>query len=1439
VCCALTSVYSFSAIAKPLVTGISSGQIDALRRTSRLKKLLALALLTCWSARFAAAIEIDLPLWLDPTATPEPDGTTVLLWRFEDGAPKDASPGRNLGRVTGGVKPAEGRHGGGVRFAGGDQAIELQVLHATHTSVAVDKSVPFICDFWCRVDKAPDGTACLLDLPGENGLRLELSRDLHLRLLTVAGGATKHAGPLPTDTWIHVALLWTSFAMPGAPFSDGVGIELLLNGETAGVATMSGYDPALAEAATPPPAPQGATPELPKPLPGVPYLCLGNSKKRDAGFVGLIDEFRISRGAQGVYPVVTETFAPPAARSGDPVFRESFDADGILRRVKAAEKPVFPRIAPPIVVSDVKATALSAAELSADDEKLLEEFDSEVSRDPKKQKENASLRLASGAAGQALLVQGGAARLDLPTKEPLPQGSLSFCFKTENWGNLAVARGAKYNFRHVHLLTLWGEPPQGGDPVPLCELRVNRAAGRPAIRPEYRRILGQPAAGQRIVPHQWHEVVVSWSDRFPHLSFQSLDGGMLSWGKQAAPELWKTHRPAFVTLGNEFLTAFDELRLDDSPGAGAVPEPQAIGTLGEFPIAAGDTLLPRVTGTWRKGWVTGMREQGAARAFFGFRPEIEELIVAVAPHDPANVARAEIAFQAGADRVVKAVIPEFAGGLGGVVVSVGKLPPGDYRLTGTLQAADGKPAGTFESSFKRVSVSGVEDDRLGLRDTPPEPFTPVAVEGQSVKAVGRVHAVGADGLYEGLEVLGEQILAAPIRLEAEVDGKPVTLAGKGVAFGPCTPIEAGWEGKADGAGITARLRARFEYDGLAKYELTVSPLGKEARIERLSLLIPLKDRYVQVFHAMPPSSALRNHYTHGGVKPGEGVVWDSIEDFHDRKLGPYVAQMWLGDAQRGLVWCADNDKGWVVDASRPGVTLARTGDVVTLGLHMIDRPLTLTGPREITFQLLATPPKPLPRNYRAWARGDLKTYGTVAGRIMSCDSFAPWAVFCRAGTFDYWPLGDDWDIVRLAVARQRVGDVPKYPQGGTLGFYADAAKGAVHPAAMPYYEWSWGATRYPRSWINQYVYNLNRFIAQGYDSIYLDDVFPNGSWNAAPLGKAYVPDAASGLEGKGRRPGSEAGEMRDLLRRLYGVFVAHGKPPIITTHMSTTLGWPYHSFATVAYDGEDGQRTASGGAHGTFIDAWPLEYLLTFDVAERSGLVTVMMNKDYDKDLRKRGPLQWWALDRSFDAIRFLFDLNGPWPASMASYSGVDVEVLPFWRNGHLVEVQPLIKGPVEERDLPQPKWWKTEHMRKDLVRQPLRATLYKKQNGILLVVGNFLRRSVGARVTLDLDALGVPAEARGRVKVAEADHGRPPKGVDLATFHLEENLMKREAPTNDIGAKDLLADEKELDFEVELDDPKQAADEATKAFHAIKAEGGTVELRVGPHNYRAVELTW
>jgi hypothetical protein len=84
---------------------------------------------------------------------------------------------------------------------------------------------------------------------------------------------------------------------------------------------------------------------------------------------------------------------------------------------------------------------------------------------------------------------------------------------------------------------------------------------------------------------------------------------------------------------------------------------------------------------------------------------------------------------------------------------------------------------------------------------------------------------------------------------------------------------------------------------------------------------------------------------------------------------PYI---WLGGTERGIAWFADNDRDWSLTPDRPALEIRRQGDVTSLVVHMINRPVVLSRPRTIVFGLMATPAKPMPESpvsYRRWWTG--------------------------------------------------------------------------------------------------------------------------------------------------------------------------------------------------------------------------------------------------------------------------------------------------------------------------------------------------------------------------------------------------------------------------------------------------------------------------------------
>ena len=273
---------------------------------------------------------------------------------------------------------------------------------------------------------------------------------------------------------------------------------------------------------------------------------------------------------------------------------------------------------------------------------------------------------------------------------------------------------------------------------------------------------------------------------------------------------------------------------------------------------------------------------------------------------------------------------------------------------------------------------------------------------------------------------------------------------------------------------------------------------------------------------------------------------------------------------------------------------------------------------------------------------------------------------------------------------------------------------------------------------------------------------------------------------------------------------------------------------------------------------------MTIRNAERTGLITVNFGLQVPERWKESAPLVWqYVAKRSLKAVALLFDHSHPPGSFDRRYYGTDVEVYPFWRNGHIVEIEPVLKAPVTDRDLPVPKWWTriSDHFYRSLAQQPLRATLYKKGNRCMVVVVNFLRRSVGANITLSLDELGVPLEHRGGLTAVDIDDWLPPPGTDMGKLHVADvprsrsaallSEIKREGGFPDVPADTGIREEDEGgEVETMLKQPEGAEYRFTNPdepkapvivdkFFAVSLKDNVLSLNVAAHNFRAIELRW
>jgi len=289
------------------------------------------------------------------------------------------------------------------------------------------------------------------------------------------------------------------------------------------------------------------------------------------------------------------------------------------------------------------------------------------------------------------------------------------------------------------------------------------------------------------------------------------------------------------------------------------------------------------------------------------------------------------------------------------------LADGEYRLLVRLNGYKTE----FPRPFRRVHFPW-EGNTLGVTTKVYPPFEPVAVQDKTVKVVLREYRTSALGLWDSVKALDKELLAGPVTLKT---GDGQTLSGRG-EFVRLAGHEVVYEGEASIPSATVRTRCTTEYDGCMKVELTLSPPAgggdAQAPLDRLWLDIPLKDELVSLWHVT--TSGLRLNPV-GAVPEGEGVVWDSTRFPDGNWFGNFKCYAWLGGPERGVCWFADNDAGWVLDMTEDGafapcLVLDRASGVLSLRVNLIQKSVVIREPRKIVFGLMASPAKPMMKNWR-------------------------------------------------------------------------------------------------------------------------------------------------------------------------------------------------------------------------------------------------------------------------------------------------------------------------------------------------------------------------------------------------------------------------------------------------------------------------------------------
>ncbi len=452
--------------------------------------------------------------------------------------------------------------------------------------------------------------------------------------------------------------------------------------------------------------------------------------------------------------------------------------------------------------------------------------------------------------------------------------------------------------------------------------------------------------------------------------------------------------------------------------------------------------------------------------------------------------------------------------------------------------------------------------------------------------------------------------------------------------------------------LAAEVRTDYDYDGMAKFALSLSAPGRA--VDEVTLVAPLRGSLARVLHAC--GDGLRHNYA-GAVPAGEGVVWDSRKANKLNIVGAFYPYVYVGGPARGLCWFADTDRGFSLDDHKPAIELVRRGTTLELRVHFINQPTRLDRPRRIVFGLQAAPAKPMPRrpkNWRLW-RCNKNLPGCFRFTILG-------STFYWGGlSYDLYPRGRDFSMYewirdarekgradRAFIARWLSGyDAPRgsklwekykahiwytarvaplYPrrEGAALIPYTNARGHGFQSAEWPAFQDEW--IRFP-------YYNRSRKGGVGYDIVPTESFrdcavwyykkamtcFDGVYWDNTYLHADF--DTVAGGAWKDERgrihPSLGLWNLRALIRRTAVMYYEQGKRGVFVAHMTNTDILPILSFANVNLDWEwrYGDRD--------FQDRFPADLTVAETIGRKAGNVPLILSGGFRN---RKAPRYPWVM---------------------------------------------------------------------------------------------------------------------------------------------------------------------------------------------------------------------
>jgi hypothetical protein len=297
--------------------------------------------------------------------------------------------------------------------------------------------------------------------------------------------------------------------------------------------------------------------------------------------------------------------------------------------------------------------------------------------------------------------------------------------------------------------------------------------------------------------------------------------------------------------------------------------------------------------------------------------------------------------------VLEQSLPAFQNPISTIDLDCSALSPGRYEAAVELKT--GATSFMLKDIFVKEPTPEWLGNTIGISDQVLSPWTPLQVGNRDIACWGRRYAFGAAGFPSQVNVLGQDILAGPVRLVVRRGGKTEQLPEGSFQFLAKADARVAFRSIADACGLKITADSWMEYDGFVWNTITVGADSTATAIDGLAIEIPFKREYASLWWHPRLSGGMLT--TAMGAPPQQPSASEPLNFLR------------LGDEEHGMQFFYETLAPWNPVAGR-GQELIPGDKEYVLRYNLIGRPTKVDKPLEFSLGYMALPCRPRSNLFR-------------------------------------------------------------------------------------------------------------------------------------------------------------------------------------------------------------------------------------------------------------------------------------------------------------------------------------------------------------------------------------------------------------------------------------------------------------------------------------------